>query len=107
MKTDKEPRTATTQSPTWRSRIASSLALERNVIAASSAVLLLMMGEELWKKFLPNYLEALGASTFAIGLFGSAKDFFDAIYQYPGGWLADTVGRRRAFLTFLALACVG
>lgn len=77
------------------------------MIAASSAVLLLMMGEELWKKFLPKYLESLGASTFAIGLFGSAKDFFDAIYQYPGGWLADKVGRRRAFLAFLALACIG
>ena len=84
-----------------------SLGLERNVVAVSAAVFLLGIGEELWKKFLPKYLEALGAGTLVIGLFGTAKDFFDAIYQYPGGWLADRWGRRRAFLIFIALACVG
>src|SRR5437867_12743156 len=88
-------------------RLRDSLGLERNVAAASAAVFLLGLGEELWKKFLPKYLEALGASTFAIGLFGTAKDFFDAIYQYPGGWLADHLGRRRAFLLFIALASIG
>ncbi len=80
---------------------------ERNVLAASSAVFLLFLGEEMWKKFLPRYLESLGAGVVAIGLFGTAKDFFDAIYQYPGGWIADRVGRRRAFLIFIAIASVG
>ncbi len=74
---------------------------------ASGAVFLLGFGEELWKKFLPKYLEALGASTPLIGLFGTAEDFFDAVYQYPGGWIADRFGRRRAFLFFLSLACAG
>ena len=83
------------------------LSLERNVSIASAAVFLIGLGEELWKKFLPKYLEALGASVPVIGLFGTAEDFFDAIYQYPGGWIADRFGRRRAFQTFLALACVG
>src|SRR5437764_417074 len=96
-----------TGAQTRRGRIASYLGLERNVAAASAAVFLLGLGEELWKKFLPKYLEALGASTFVIGLFGTAKDFFDAICQYPGGWLADHLGRRRAFLLFIALASGG
>ncbi len=65
------------------------------------------LGEELWKKFLPKYLESVGASVAAVGLFGTAEDFFDAIYQYPGGWLADHWGRRRAFLIFLAAAIAG
>ncbi len=90
-----------------REQIANYLGLERNVIAASAAVFLLFLGEELWKKFLPRYLEALGAGAVAIGLFGTAKDFFDAIYQYPGGWLADRLGRRRAFLVFIGLASLG
>ncbi len=92
---------------TRRERIGRSLGLERNVLAASAAVFLLFLGEELWKKFLPRYLEALGAGAVTIGLFGTAKDFFDAIYQYPGGWLADRLGRRRAFLLFIALASLG
>jgi len=90
-----------------RVTIADFLGLERNVVAASAAVFLLGLGEELWKRYLPKYLEALGAGTLTIGLFGTAKDFFDAIYQYPGGWLADRLGRRTAFLVFIALASAG
>jgi MFS family permease len=83
------------------------LGLERNVAAASGAVFLLGFGEELWKKFLPKYLEALGASIPVIGLFGTAEDFLDAVYQYPGGWIADRFGRRNAFAIFLTLAFIG
>lgn len=91
----------------WRGRAADYLALEHNVTIASAAVFLLGFGEELWKKFLPKYLEALGATTPIIGLFGTAADFFDACYQYPGGFVADRFGRRRAFLIFLTLATLG
>lgn len=90
-----------------RARLTDYLSLERNVSIASAAVFLLGLGEELWKKFLPKYLEALGASTPIIGLFGTAEDFFDAIYQYPGGWIADRLGRQRAFLIFVTLASAG
>ncbi|HVS21186.1 MAG TPA: MFS transporter, partial [Pyrinomonadaceae bacterium] len=99
-----------TNARAWTSRLArlrDFLSLERNVTIASGAVFLLGFGEELWKKFLPKYLEALGASTPIIGLFGTAEDCFDAVFQYPGGWIADRLGRQRAFLIFLALACGG
>src|SRR3712207_5992028 len=90
-----------------RRRAAEYLGLERNVVVVSAVVFLLGFGEELWKRYLPKYLEALGAGVGIVGLFGATKDFFDAIYQYPGGWLADRVGRRRAFLVFIALASAG
>lgn len=90
-----------------KSVIREFLSLERNVTLASGAVFLLGFGEELWKKFLPKYLEALGASIPVIGLFGTAEDFLDAIYQYPGGWIADRFGRRHAFFLFLGLAVIG
>ena len=101
------------QNPTYpnattrRRRAADYLGLERNVVIVSAVVFLLGFGEELWKRYLPKYLEALGAGVGVIGLFGTAKDFFDAVYQYPGGWLADRVGRRRAFLAFIAMASAG
>ncbi len=90
-----------------RARVANFLSLERNVTIASAAILLIGFGEELWTKFLPKYLEALGATAPIVGLFGTGQDFFDAVYQYPGGWLSDGYGRRRAFLIFIALASVG
>src|SRR5918911_3871889 len=92
---------------TWRARVADYLSLERYVVIASAAVFLLGLGEELWKKSLPKYLESLGAGPVVIGLFGTTEDFFDAVYQYPGGWLADRAGRRRAFLVFIGIASVG
>src|SRR5437870_891627 len=95
------------EQPNFPTRVADYLSLERNVSIASAAIFILGLGEELWKKFLPKYLEALGASTPIIGFFGTAEDFFDAIYQYPGGWLADRVGRRRAFLTLVTVASAG
>jgi MFS family permease len=70
-------------------------------------VFLLGFGEELWKRFVPKYLEALGAGATAIGLYGAAEDLCDAVYHYPGGTLADRLGRRRAFPLFVALASVG
>ncbi len=90
-----------------RARVANFLSLERNVTISSAAILLIGFGEELWTKFLPKYLEALGATAPIVGLFGTGQDFFDAVYQYPGGWLSDRYGRRRAFLIFIALASVG
>lgn len=98
---------ATNRSPGWRARAIDYLALERNVTIASAAVFLLGFGEELWKRFLPKYLEALGATTPIIGLFGTVEDFLDAVYQYPGGSIADHLGRRRAFLIFITLASLG
>ena len=68
---------------------------------------LLALGENLWRRFLPRYLQALGAPITAIGLFGTVEDFLDGVYQYPGGWLADTYGRRRALVSFIALATLG
>jgi MFS family permease len=84
-----------------------ALGLERNIVAVSVAMFLLALGENLWKRFLPKYLEALGAPVTAIGFFGTCQDFLDGVYQYPGGWLSDRYGRRRALLLFVTLAAVG
>ncbi len=81
--------------------------LPRSVLAVGAASLLMTFGEELWKRFLPKYLEALGAPVTAIGAYGTLRDTLDGLYQYPGGWIADHLGRRRALEIFIALAAVG
>jgi len=88
-------------------RSAARLGLDRNTGAAAGAMFLMALGENLWSRFLPKYLEALGAPVLAIGAYGSTEDFLDAIYQYPGGWVADRYGRRRALLLFISVAAVG
>jgi MFS family permease len=79
----------------------------RNVWVLAASLFGLSLGEELWQAYLPAYLTALGAGGVAVGLFGSLKDLLDSLYQYPGGWLADRFGRRRALLAFTALAMAG
>jgi len=59
------------------------------------AILLLGLGEELWSSFVPKYLEALGAGVFVWTGYQAIKDLLDAVYQYPGGVLADRLGRWR------------
>jgi MFS family permease len=81
--------------------------LNRNIVAVSLAMFLMSLGENLWKKFLPKYLEALGAPVTTIGLFGTTEDFLDGVYQYPGGWIGDRLGRRRALLLFVTISIVG
>jgi MFS family permease len=88
-------------------RFSDYFGLERNVVSVAAAMFLLAFGENLWKGFLPKYLQALGAPVVAIGLFGTVRDFLDGAYQYPGGWIADRYGRRRALLLFVGLAAVG
>jgi MFS family permease len=65
------------------------------------------LGEELWKRFLPKYLESAGVPFVAIGAYGSLRDLFDGLAQYPGGWVADRYGRRAALRLFIAVAIVG
>ena len=88
-------------------RAVEAFGLERNLVAVSGAVFLLALGENLWKRFIPKYLEALGAPVTAIGLFGTCQDLLDGLYQYPGGWIGDRYGRRRALVLFVALAMLG
>ena len=105
--TPHDPVVETRPTITRPATLAERLSLERNVLAVSGASFLMTFGEELWKRFVPKFLEALGAPVTAIGLYGTTRDVLDGVYQYPGGWLADRVGRRRALRLFIVMAALG
>ncbi|MFX0093175.1 MAG: MFS transporter [Candidatus Hodarchaeota archaeon] len=84
-----------------------TLGLEKNIIVMLIAIFVIGMGEEMWVRFIPKYLELLGASTLVIALYGTLKELLDAIYQYPGGWLSDKLGRRLSLGLFTILAIIG
>ena len=95
------------QEPGRLSAIRDFFALRRNIVVLSAATLLLGLGEEMWSKFIPKYLEALGAGVFAIGLFGTVEDLIDATYQFPGGLISDRVGRKRSLVLFGLVGVAG
>ncbi len=86
---------------------AAPFGFNRQVAVLAVSIFALGLGEELWQSYLPKYLTALGASGVAVGLFASGKDLLDGVWQYPGGWLADRFGRKRALMLCTLLALGG
>jgi len=79
----------------------------RRATSLAVALFVFGFGEELWFRYLPEYLRTLGASVFVVGLFGTVKDLLDAAYAYPGGWASDRLGTRRALLLFGGVTVAG
>jgi MFS family permease len=94
-------------SPGEKPSLRRRLRLEGGVGALAAGLFVYGFGEELWFRFLPAYLRALGASAFLVGAFGTSKDLLDAAYAYPGGVLTDRLGSRRALLLFGGLTVAG
>src|ERR1700736_4002668 len=88
-------------------RFAEFLGLNRNLVILLVAIFVIGAGEELWMRFVPKYLQTLGASVFVIGLYDALRTLLGALYAYPGGVFVDLWGHRRAFLTFNIVSIVG
>jgi MFS family permease len=101
------PATGAVPPGTRRERAMEFFGLTPDIVAVSTAMFVMGLGENLWRRFLPKYLQSLGAPVTAIGLFGTTEDFLDGVYQYPGGWIADRFGRRAALLLFVSVAALG
>jgi MFS family permease len=87
--------------------ISEFLALRRNTSLLLVALVLAGTGEKLWLGFAPKYIEVLGGGVFIIGLFDALQTLLGAVYAYPGGWLTDRWGQRRALLAFSAISVAG
>ena len=90
-----------------RSRLADFFGLKRNLVILLIAIFVIGAGEELWMRFVPKYLQAVGATVFVIGLYDALRTLLGAIYAYPGGVLVDIWGHRRALLAFNLISILG
>src|SRR5713101_6251613 len=90
-----------------RVSVAQFLGLKRNLVLLLLAIVVIGAGEETWMRFVPKYLESLGASALIIGLFDALKTLLGAIYAYPGGVLVDRWGHSRALVSFTILSIAG
>ncbi len=88
-------------------RLADFFGLKRNLVILLIAIFVIGAGEELWMRFVPKYLQAVGATVFVIGLYDALRTLLGAIYAYPGGVLVDIWGHRRAFIIFNLVSIVG
>ena len=92
------------------SRLVEFLGLRRSLVGMLAMVVLVGMGEHMAERFLPLYLQKLAAGTtaiFAIGLLAWLDDFLSALYSFPGGYLTDQIGHKRALLIFNAVSVAG
>ncbi|MCD6351244.1 MAG: MFS transporter, partial [Armatimonadetes bacterium] len=88
-------------------RVAEFLGLRRSIVGLLSMVILVGMGEKMAERFLPLYLLALGGGALSIGGLNGLDNLLSALYSFPGGYLADRLGTKRALLLFNLLAMVG
>lgn len=87
--------------------IASFLGLKRNLVILLIAIFVIGAGEELWMRFVPKYLQVVGATVFVIGLYDALRTLLGAVYAYPGGVIVDHWGHRRAFIIFNVVSIAG
>lgn len=89
------------------SRLTGFLALQRSTVGLLSIVILVGMGERMAERFLPIYMMALGGGALSIGLLNAMDNLLSALYSFPGGYLSDRIGGKRALVVFNLVAMAG
>ena len=89
------------------SHILEFFGLRKSTIGMLFMVILVGMGERMAERFLPIYLIAIGGSVLSIGLLNGLDNLLSALYAYPGGYLSDRIGTKRALLFFNIFAMLG
>ena len=83
------------------------LGLRRSIVAMLSMVILVGMGENLAERYLPIYLMALGGGAMAVSFLNGMDNLLSALYSFPGGYLSDRLGYKRALMVFNLIAISG
>jgi MFS family permease len=90
-----------------KAHISDFLGLTRNTVAVLFMVILVGMGERMAERFLPIYLLALGGGVLSIGLLNGMDNLLSALYSFPGAYLSDRFGTKRALLIYNIVAMCG
>jgi len=92
---------------TWRYKIADFFGLKKSIVALLAMVILVGLGEKMAERFLPIYLLALGGGVLSVGLLNAMDNLLSALYSYPGGYMSDRFGYKKALLVFNLIAMFG
>lgn len=91
----------------WRERIVDFFGLKKSLVALLFMVILVGLGEKMAERFLPIYLLALGGGILSVGFLNGMDNLLSALYSYPGGYLSDRLGYKRALVVFNLVAMSG
>ena len=83
------------------------LSFRRDVLVLSAAMFAFSLGFQMTTRYVPKYMEVLGASALVIGAFGTVGNVIGAVYPYPGGALSDRLGSRRSLTVFGLVSSLG
>jgi MFS family permease len=83
------------------------LGLRRSMVGLLTMIILVDMGERMAERFLPIYLVALGGGALSVGVLNGVQNLLNALYSFPGGYLSDRIGIKRALLVFNLTAIAG
>jgi len=83
------------------------LGFRRTLVTMLLMVILVGMGENMAERFLPIYVVALGGSALSVGFLNGTDNLLSALYSFPGGYLSDKLGYKRALLVFNLVAMLG
>lgn len=88
-------------------RLKEFFGLRRSMVALLAMVVLVGLGERMAERFLPLYLLALGGGALSVGLLNGMDNLLSALYSFPGGYLSDRLGHKRALIVFNLIAMGG
>ena len=92
---------------TWREKIVDFFGLRKSIVALLFMAVLVGLGEKMAERFLPIYLLALGGGILSVGFLNGMDNLLSALYSFPGGYLSDRLGYKRALIVFNLIAMTG
>ncbi len=70
-------------------------------------VVFIGFGEKMGERFLPLYIMSLGGTAVAVASLNTMDNLLSSFYSYPGGWVSDKVGYKKALIIFTLIALFG
>jgi len=78
-----------------------------SMLTLLGVVILVGMGEKMAERFLPLYLIAMGGGILSVGFLNGMDNLLSSLYSFPGGFVSDKIGYKRALVVFNIMAIIG
>jgi len=86
---------------------ASNKTLNSSIVSMVVMVVFIGFGEKMAERFLPLYIVALGGGAIAIASLNTMDNLLSSLYSYPGGYISDKFGYKKALIFFTVIALIG